>query len=501
MGGSACKTLPEKPDRIFFGTCGLFEMAGVNQAIVHVVHNGGARSQDRLNGQFKYLTRDGAILGERSTRYGTTITLDELENCANNWIRQNGAYPKSTSGRESKTDLTTHIVVSLPVDTDRDVAKQIGREWASELFASGDYGGVYDYIAFFHDDRPHPHTHIVVNRKPLRGETLCISHRNTEINYDIMREKLAEIAMRHGVLLDATSRESRGLPPSNISTARYRMLLRQGVVVREHQENEESNTNYYIDDPDLFRSPSVSLLDSDSPDDDSCSGDSSRPPSPDIYGSDQGENYDERMDDISGASSAQVEADIAMGDDDVPQSLGDPAASENVIPSEIESDQPENEGVVNETATRRRDKRKRADHVENDINEKPSKRRAVGADVQDVAEQEQLPIAESGSGPVRRLRRSKGERIRRKAALMARLRDTPARREHRRTLKLELIERRKAEHAKIEAERIVQIEKRYGKLRETKERKRRAATMDRGLEPRLEQQVRRGRMTGRDRTS
>ncbi|GLU27964.1 MULTISPECIES: relaxase/mobilization nuclease domain-containing protein [Brucella/Ochrobactrum group] len=490
-------------------------MAGANQAIVHIVHNGGARSEERLNGQFKYLTRDGTIPGERSTRYGTTITLDELENCANSWIRQNGAYPKTTSRRESKTDLTTHIVVSLPVNTDRDIAKQIGREWASELFASGECGGVYDYVAFFHDDRPHPHTHVVVHRKPLSGEKLRISHRNPDINYDSMREKLAEIAMRHGVLLDASSRESRDLPPSTLSAARYRVLLRQGVIVREHGEDEGSNANYYVDDPDLASSLAVSSSDGASLYGGSTAGDSPRSPATDIYGSDLDEysqaplTYEgsdaEAMDIASDEETDQIETDHVMDVEPSSESPGSTELVQHMDTHERGSGQLDDEHsreLANFSEARRRDRRD--EQIDQELLAGPSRRRVPGRSVHEISErsepQQDPPLADKEVSPIQQPRQTKGERIRRKSALMARLRDTPARRERRRRLKLELIERRRAEHAKNEAERIARIEERYGKLRQTKERQQRAA-LDRERDPTAKQRSTENRENPRGRTS
>ena len=116
----------------------------------------------------------------------------------------------------------------------------MGRAWADEMFNSGRYGGKWDYVTVFHSkttDVPdkateHPHLHVVVNRRGLdnEGAWLKISKRDPHMNYDNMRETLAEVARERGLELDATSRAERGLEKDNTknSLAQHHMRLRAG---------------------------------------------------------------------------------------------------------------------------------------------------------------------------------------------------------------------------------------------------------------------------------
>ncbi|MBO9101843.1 relaxase/mobilization nuclease domain-containing protein (plasmid) [Rhizobium sp. K1/93] len=76
--------------------------------------------------------------------------------------------------------------------------------------------------------RDHPHLHVVVNRRELFGrEWLKISRRHPHLNYDALRVRMAEISLRHGIVLDATSRAERGITERPITYAQYRRIERE----------------------------------------------------------------------------------------------------------------------------------------------------------------------------------------------------------------------------------------------------------------------------------
>lgn len=213
-------------------------MSQTSQAIVHIVRGGGARTASRLCAQWDYLTRKGKIELKRSERYGgSVIPTDELNHWAISWLEQTGNYQLGQRASQSRQELTTHIVVSFPPGTDEQAAEGAGRAWAEDVFGGERLGDSYDYVTAFHTDRPHPHVHVVVNRRSIeRQQWLRISHRDDDFNYDLFRERLVVVSERYGIELDATSREQRGLEGPSLTTEQYRQRLRDAVNVFEDSD-------------------------------------------------------------------------------------------------------------------------------------------------------------------------------------------------------------------------------------------------------------------------
>ena len=66
-----------------------------------------------------------------------------------------------------------------------------------------------DYIIAVHEDRDHPHAHLVLNRRSQEGEFFYLA-RNHRFNYDDFRLAMVEEAETYGVRLEATRRVDRG---------------------------------------------------------------------------------------------------------------------------------------------------------------------------------------------------------------------------------------------------------------------------------------------------
>lgn len=187
-------------------------MRGGNSAMVKVVKNGGTINARGMRDQMSYLEKDGEANLERSERYfGVELDDKSKERMIKTW---------SLSGENStKSDKTTHFVVSFPHGTDEGAAYRAGRAWAETMFASGDYGDIYDYYTAFHTDRAHPHMHVVVNRRGMEeGDWLKVSRRS-QFNYDEFRAVQVEVAAREGIQLDASPRYARGISDRPIPDA------------------------------------------------------------------------------------------------------------------------------------------------------------------------------------------------------------------------------------------------------------------------------------------
>jgi len=213
-------------------------MTEATQAIVNIPRGGGCKSIKRICSQLEYLDQDEDVVLELSERHGgAQMSRQEYEDWARLWAEQTGHFLDGESLYDGDQDLTTHIIVSFPPGTEKDRAYAAGRAWAEEVFGSGRNGGEWDYVTGFHTNKPHPHLHVIVNRRSLaaRGEWLAISHRNRFLNYDTLRETLADAAYDYGIELDATSRAQRGLEGRGPTTAEYRRNAK--VQIREHFED------------------------------------------------------------------------------------------------------------------------------------------------------------------------------------------------------------------------------------------------------------------------
>lgn len=206
-------------------------MRGGNKAMVKVIKKGGTTDARGMRDQMSYLEKDGDAKLERSERYfGTELDEQSRERLIDSW---------GLSG-ESKTqsDKTTHFVVSFPQDTDHDAAYRAGRAWADTMFASGNYGDVYDYYTAFHTDREHPHMHVIVNRRGMEeGNWLKVS-RVSQFNYDEFRAVQVEVSALEGIHLDASPRLARGVTDRPIPDAEIRRAEKEErePKVPEHTE-------------------------------------------------------------------------------------------------------------------------------------------------------------------------------------------------------------------------------------------------------------------------
>nr|AAL57024.1 VirD2 [Agrobacterium tumefaciens] len=199
------------------------------QVIIRIVPGGGTKSLQQIINQLEYLSRKGKLELQRSARHlDVFVPPDEIRALAKSWVQETGTYDESRPDEERQQELTTHIIVSFPAGTSHAAAYAASREWAAEMHGSGAGGGLYNYLTAFHIDRDHPHLHVVVNRRELLGHGwLKISRRHPQLNYDAMRIKMADISLRHGIMLDATRRAERGITERPITYAQYRRLERE----------------------------------------------------------------------------------------------------------------------------------------------------------------------------------------------------------------------------------------------------------------------------------
>lgn len=194
------------------GTSGIISNALLsNQAVVKVVRGGGVTASGRLGGQLSYITRKGTVELERGDTGELTHGMEALRDVQKEWAQDWARMDART------TNYTYHVIVSYPKSSDREAAKQAARSFGERL-TSGEYGDRYKFVMAHHDDTGHPHTHFVISRAGAAGKTLQLSRYG--VTMQDLRDLQSETARDVGIVLNATSRFSRNIPPERESSAR-----------------------------------------------------------------------------------------------------------------------------------------------------------------------------------------------------------------------------------------------------------------------------------------
>ncbi|PXW63921.1 type IV secretion system T-DNA border endonuclease VirD2, partial [Loktanella sp. PT4BL] len=94
--------------------------------------------------------------------------------------------------------------------------------------------GHFDYIIAVHEDRDHPHAHLVLNRRSQEGEFFFLG-RNHRFNYDDFRLAMVEEAEKYGVRLEATRRVDRGVVHYPARTSEVYAAKEEGRAPRERE--------------------------------------------------------------------------------------------------------------------------------------------------------------------------------------------------------------------------------------------------------------------------
>ena len=198
------------------------------QAMVKIVRGGSVTSAGRLGGQLAYISRQGTLTTERGETGELLEGMDALQAVQKDWARDWAQMDPRT------TSYTYHVIVSYPKGTDSYAAEVAAENFAHRL-TGGEYGGRYKFVMAHHRDTDHPHTHLIINRAAQSGKTLQLSRYG--ITVEDLRDLQAETAWDVGIVLNATSRFSRNLPPERQSSARVH-ARRDGRDLRERPAQE-----------------------------------------------------------------------------------------------------------------------------------------------------------------------------------------------------------------------------------------------------------------------
>ncbi|MFG6588994.1 relaxase/mobilization nuclease domain-containing protein [Sulfitobacter sp. MOLA879] len=178
--------------------------AGHRAAVFKAIRGGGTHTKSQLMNQLDYLTTKSSHIVDSSgfldgkTRLEGAEIKDLTERFAKRW----------SAGFKPKLGQTTHMLMSYPIGTRGEDVRDITANVAERFFQSDE--GHFDYIIAVHEDRDHPHAHIVLNRRSQEGEFFFLG-RDHRFNYDDFRFAMVEEAERFGVRLEATRRLDRGV--------------------------------------------------------------------------------------------------------------------------------------------------------------------------------------------------------------------------------------------------------------------------------------------------
>ena len=177
--------------------------AGHRAAVFKAIRGGGTHNKSQLANQLEYLTTKSTHIVDSSGFLDGKSKLDrgEIKDLTDRFAKRWNA------GFKPKLGQTTHLLMSFPIGTRGEDVRDIATDVAERFFQNDE--GHFDYIIAVHEDRDHPHAHLVLNRRSQEGEFFYLA-RNHRFNYDDFRLAMVEEAETYGVRLEATRRIDRG---------------------------------------------------------------------------------------------------------------------------------------------------------------------------------------------------------------------------------------------------------------------------------------------------
>ncbi|WP_298362639.1 relaxase/mobilization nuclease domain-containing protein [uncultured Litoreibacter sp.] len=178
--------------------------AGHRAAVFKAIRGGGTNSKSELSNQLGYLTTKSTHIVDSSGFLDGKAKLEpkEIKDLTDRFAK------RWSAGFKPKLGQTTHMLMSFPIGTDGEDVRDIASDVAERFFQTEDVH--FDYIIAVHEDRDHPHAHIVLNRRSQEGEFFYLA-RSHRFNYDDFRLAMVEEAEKYGVRLEATRRIDRGV--------------------------------------------------------------------------------------------------------------------------------------------------------------------------------------------------------------------------------------------------------------------------------------------------
>jgi len=177
--------------------------AGHRAAVFKAIRGGGTQNKSQLANQLEYLTTKSTHIVDSSGFLDGKSKLDrgEIKDLTDRFAK------RWSAGFKPKLGQTTHLLMSFPIGPRGEDVRDIATDVAERFFQNDE--GHFDYIIAVHEDRDHPHAHLVLNRRSQEGEFFYLA-RGHRFNYDDFRLAMVEEAEKYGVRLEATRRIDRG---------------------------------------------------------------------------------------------------------------------------------------------------------------------------------------------------------------------------------------------------------------------------------------------------
>jgi type IV secretion system T-DNA border endonuclease VirD2 len=202
--------------------------AGHRPAVFKAIRGGGTHTKSQLTNQLEYLTTKSTHIVDSSGFLDGKAKLeaDDIKDLTERFAKRWDA------GFKPKLGQTTHMLMSFPIGTRGEDVRDIATDVAERFFQTD--AGHFDYIIAVHEDRDHPHAHLVLNRRSQEGEFFFLG-RNHRFNYDDFRLAMVEEAEKYGVRLEATRRVDRGVVHYPAATREVYAAKEEGRAPRERE--------------------------------------------------------------------------------------------------------------------------------------------------------------------------------------------------------------------------------------------------------------------------
>ena len=202
--------------------------AGHRPAVFKAIRGGGTHTKSQLANQLEYLTTKSTHIVDSSGFLDGKAKLEagDIKDLTDRFAKRWDA------GFKPKLGQTTHMLMSFPIGTRGEDVRDIATDVAERFFQTDE--GHFDYIIAVHEDRNHPHAHLVLNRRSQEGEFFFLG-RNHRFNYDDFRLAMVEEAEKYGVRLEATRRVDRGVVHYPARTSEVYAAKDEGRAPRERE--------------------------------------------------------------------------------------------------------------------------------------------------------------------------------------------------------------------------------------------------------------------------
>jgi type IV secretion system T-DNA border endonuclease VirD2 len=200
-----------------------------NAVVLKKIARGGTTGAASLKAQMSYLfSKAEGLFGNMVVHdpEARSLSDDERETIVTDWSAGWRGAPKNGH--------TTHLLISFPSFVKPAKAMLIAEVWAAEMFQSGAHQDEeWAYVAALHNDRSHPHVHVVVNNRGLMQGSWFFMAKDHAFNLATMKERLAAIAEEERVYLDTSSRRDRGILSYGPNRAEIERAARERRAPRE----------------------------------------------------------------------------------------------------------------------------------------------------------------------------------------------------------------------------------------------------------------------------